>query len=49
MFCCLKRKITPTENLSLETIVYHGTLNKFKPNDILPPSWFSLEEEQSVK
>ena len=49
MFCCIKRKVSPAENIEKDTIVYHGTLNDFKPDDILPPSWFSLEEDQSVK
>ena len=52
MFCCFKRTVHPKEKkLKIEenTIVYHGTLQKFEPNEILPPSWFSLEEDQSIK
>ena len=49
MFCCFKKKVTPTENIKKDTILYHGTLNIFEPDDLLPPSWFSLEEDQSVK
>ena len=36
MFCCIKRKVSPAENIEKDTIVYHGTLNDFKPDDILP-------------
>jgi hypothetical protein len=55
MFCCFKRTVHPKDKkdkkdtIDVDTIVYHGTLQKFEPNDILPPSWFSLEEDQSVK
>ena len=52
-FCINKRKIYPTDHpyhqITENTVVYHGTLNDFKPDDILPPSWFSLEEDQSIK
>ena len=30
-------------------IVYHGTLTDFNPHNINSPSWFSIEEDQSVK
>uniref|UniRef100_A0A6C0JEM5 Uncharacterized protein n=1 Tax=viral metagenome TaxID=1070528 RepID=A0A6C0JEM5_9ZZZZ len=49
-FCIKSNKIKSIDkaNDNLE-FVYHGTLNDFDPNNINSPSWFSIEEDQSVK
>ena len=35
--------------LDIGNEIYHGTLNNFDPKDINEPSWFTIEEEQSIK
>lgn len=50
-FCAKKNRIhqQPSKyNIELD-IIYHGTLNNFSPSEINSPSWFSIEEDQSVK
>ena len=51
-FCMKKNKIhqQPSRVTYPElNIIYHGTLNNFIPSEINSPSWFSIEEDQSVK
>lgn len=35
--------------LDIGNEIYHGTLNNFDPKYINEPSWFTIEEEQSIK
>lgn len=50
-FCFKKTKIHHNYNKEKPCldIVYHGTLTDFNPHNINSPSWFSIEEDQSVK
>tara|TARA_B100000674_G_C37715802_1_gene857343 strand:- start:245 stop:727 length:483 start_codon:yes stop_codon:yes gene_type:complete len=45
---CFKQNKIDIEPVYFNT-VYHGTLQNFAPEKINSPSWFSLEEDQSVK
>lgn len=49
-FCRKNNKVRSIENKKNSiNVVYHGTLNDFNPSEIKSPSWFSIEEDQSVK
>tara|TARA_B100000925_G_C22007636_1_gene474438 strand:- start:1258 stop:1752 length:495 start_codon:yes stop_codon:yes gene_type:complete len=50
-FFCKKIKKIHNVNIKKNTIdvLYHGTLTDFDPHKIKSPSWFSIEEDQSVK
>ena len=36
-----------TYNLNKDTILYHGTICDFEPNDLKLPTWLSIDRDQA--